>query len=61
MNASKWSKIEYSQGDKRYVGLFLQDEIAQPKAIVVLLPDWRGQGSWQKITPLIWPRWGVLF
>ena len=48
MNASKWSKIEYSQGDKRYVGLFLQDEIAQPKAIVVLLPDWRGQGELAK-------------
>jgi dienelactone hydrolase len=37
--------LEYSVDEKRYFGLLLRAANSAPKAAVVLLPDWRGQGS----------------
>lgn len=37
--------LEYAAGSKRYSGLLLTPLRQEPKAAVVLLPDWRGQSS----------------
>jgi dienelactone hydrolase len=38
------TKLDYAAGDKRYVGLLLNSKTSKPKAAIILLPDWRGQG-----------------
>ena len=38
------SKITYSAGDRSYVGTLTAAANSVPRAAVVLLPDWRGQG-----------------
>ena len=37
------AEFEYTVDDKRYRGTIIRSTAAQPKAAVVLLPDWRGQ------------------
>lgn len=37
--------LTYSAENKRYLGLLLQDAGQAPTAVVVLLPDWRGQSA----------------
>ncbi len=37
------TKFDYDVADRRYCGLILGSMIANPRAAVVLLPDWRGQ------------------
>ena len=37
------SVFDYVADDQRYRGLLLEEPDAAPKAVVVLLPDWRGQ------------------
>lgn len=39
------TKLEYAAGTQRYCGLLLRAPTGQPKAAVVLLPDWRGQST----------------
>jgi dienelactone hydrolase len=38
------SKINYSAGDRSHVGTLIAASGSAPRAAVVLLPDWRGQG-----------------
>jgi len=37
--------LVYEVGDKKYVGLFMADEGQMAKALIILLPDWRGQSG----------------
>lgn len=37
--------LPYAVGDEQYVGLLLRNTDQEPKAAVVLLPDWRGQSK----------------
>lgn len=39
------TKIQYSTADRAYVGTLLAPPGGTPKAAVLLLPDWRGQGA----------------
>jgi dienelactone hydrolase len=36
--------IHYSAGERNYIGTFIAARVETPRAGVVLLPDWRGQG-----------------
>lgn len=45
MSNSIETKIDYTVGTQRYCGLLLKKPTGQPKAAVVLLPDWRGQSK----------------
>ena len=37
--------LAYMAGEKRYLGLYLSEQGRTPRAVVVLLPDWRGQSK----------------
>ncbi len=39
------TKLDYTLATQRYCGLLLKKSTGQPKAAVVLLPDWRGQSK----------------
>ncbi len=45
MGDSIETNIDYVVGAQRYCGLLLKAPTGQPKAAVVLLPDWRGQSA----------------
>ncbi|ANJ66305.1 hypothetical protein A9404_01955 [Halothiobacillus diazotrophicus] len=37
--------LPYTDGETQYIGLLMRDETRAPTALVVLLPDWRGQST----------------
>jgi dienelactone hydrolase len=43
MSGTSETEFNYTVDDKRYRGLILRPTNVEPKAAVVLLPDWRGQ------------------
>jgi dienelactone hydrolase len=43
MSSTTETEFSYAVADKRYRGRILRRTDSEPKAAVVLLPDWRGQ------------------